>query len=349
MNFDIAMLLMQDGLTRGAIYVLLALALVMIFAVTRVIFIPQGELVSYGALTLATLQNGRIPGTLWLLVAATVVATALDLHAAVGSGNRAMLRRAMASLAWPAAAVILTLVLAPLKPSFYIQIGLTFLIVMPLGPVIYRLAFQPLQNSSVLVLLIAAMAVHFVLVGLGLVFFGADGWRTSAFTDATVEVGGVVFSGQSIAVIAAVMVMVAALYLFFGRTLRGKALRAAALNRLGARLMGIGVASSGRLAFLVAAGIGVASGVLIAPITTIYYDSGFLIGLMGFVGAICGGLVSYPMAALGAVLVGLLEAWSSFAASAFKDVIVFTLIIPVLLWRSWAAPAAFEDEGGDLD
>ena len=56
--------------------------------------------------------------------------------------------------------------------------------------------------------------------------------------------------------------------------------------------------------------------------------------LKGFVGAIIGGLVSYPLAAAGALFVGLIEAFASFWASGFKEVIVFTLIIPVLLWRS---------------
>jgi branched-chain amino acid transport system permease protein len=58
------------------------------------------------------------------------------------------------------------------------------------------------------------------------------------------------------------------------------------------------------------------------------------VSLKGFVGAIIGGMVSYPLAAAGALLVGLLEAYASFFASGFKEVIVFTLIIPVLLWRS---------------
>jgi branched-subunit amino acid ABC-type transport system permease component len=78
------------------------------------------------------------------------------------------------------------------------------------------------------------------------------------------------------------------------------------------------------LSFTLAAAIGAFSGILISPITTIYYDSGFLIGLKGFVGAIIGGLASYPVAAAGAILVGLLESYSSFWASAFKEVIVFT-------------------------
>ena len=83
---------------------------------------------------------------------------------------------------------------------------------------------------------------------------------------------------------------------------------------------------------------------LIGPITTVYYDSGFLVSLKGFVGAIIGGLVSYPLAAAGALLVGLLEAFASFWASGFKEVIVFTLIIPVLLWRSLTTHHHEDDE-----
>ena len=82
---------------------------------------------------------------------------------------------------------------------------------------------------------------------------------------------------------------------------------------------------------------------LSAPITTIFYDSGFLIGLKGFVAAIVGGMVSYPLAAVGAIMVGLLESYSSFLASEFKEVFVFTLIIPVLLYRSMNGKHSDED------
>lgn len=54
--------------------------------------------------------------------------------------------------------------------------------------------------------------------------------------------------------------------------------------------------------------------------------------------------MSYPLAAAGALLVGLLESYSSFWASSYKEVIVFTLIIPVLLWRSLASPQHDEEE-----
>jgi branched-chain amino acid transport system permease protein len=208
------------------------------------------------------------------------------------------------------------------------------MLVVPLGPMIYRLAFQPIAEASVLVLLIVSVAVHVTLIGLGLYFFGAEGSRTPAFTDMSFEIGDALLQGQTVLVVVASVVLIAALYFFFERTIYGKALRATAMNRTGARLMGISAIVAGKLSFTLAALIGAFSGLLISPITTIYYDSGFLIGLKGFVGAIVGGLASYPVAAAGAILVGLLESYSSFWASAFKEVIVFTLIIPVLLWRS---------------
>ncbi|KAG1589949.1 hypothetical protein G6F46_014613 [Rhizopus delemar] len=101
---------------------------------------------------------------------------------------------------------------------------------------------------------------------------------------------------------------------------------------------------SGSLTFTLAVGIGAMSGMLIAPITTVYYDTGFLSGLKGFVGAIIGGLASYPIAAAGSLLVGVLESFSSFWASAYKEVIVFTLIIPVLVWRSFSTHHVDEEE-----
>jgi len=102
--------------------------------------------------------------------------------------------------------------------------------------------------------------------------------------------------------------------------------------------MGISGDAAGALTFTLAAFIGALSGLLISPSTTIYYDTGFLIGLKGFVAAVFGGLASFPMALGGAVGVGLIESFGSFYASAFKEVIVFTVILPVLLWRSFVDP-----------
>src|SRR5258708_23623027 len=112
-------------------------------------------------------------------------------------------------------------------------------------------------------------------------------------------------------------------WVFFGLTVRGKALGATAVNRLGARLVGIRTSLSGQIAFLLASVIGAISGILIVPITTLYYDTGFLIGLKGFIAAIIGGLGSYPLTAVAALGVGSGEPLSPVYASHFSEVIVF--------------------------
>jgi branched-chain amino acid transport system permease protein len=176
------------------------------------------------------------------------------------------------------------------------------------------------------------------------VFFGAEGQRGPTISDAAFMVGPLRFTGQSIAVYAITVAFIVGLWLFFGLTLYGKALRATAVNRLGARLVGIRTTLSGQIAFLLASVIGALSGILIVPITTLYYDTGFLIGLKGFIAAIIGGLISYPLTAVAALVVGTVEAFSSFYASNFKEVIVFTLILPVLVLRSLAAPEVEEEK-----
>lgn len=334
MDFQIGLFLVQDGATNGAIYAMLALALVLVFSVTRVIFIPQGEFVAYGALTLAALQGGDIPATLWLLVAMSAITALVEVWRC-WRNDVSVVRSTIGWLVGYPLILGLSLWYLPLAnlPAL-IQVIVALAVVVPLGPLMYRLVYQPIAEASVLILLIVSVAVHVVLVGLGLLFFGAEGSRTEPFTDASFELGPLLINGQQVWVVLASIGLIVFLWWLFSHTLYGKALRATAMNRTGARLMGFSPVFAGKLSFLLAAFIGTLSGVLIAPITTIYYDTGFLIGLKGFVAAIVGGLISFPVAAAGAVLVGLLEAFASFFASAYKEVIVFTLIIPVLLWRS---------------
>jgi branched-chain amino acid transport system permease protein len=345
MDFSIAGILLLDGVTNGAIYALLAMAIVLLFAVTRVIFIPQGEYVAFGALTVGLFQAGQVPGTVWFLLCMAGVAALLDLVADLRA-RRSLARaavRALRTLAVPVAASALAIWLAPQKPPLLVQALLTLALVTPFGPLVYRLAYRSLAEASVLVLLIVSVGVHFALTGLGLFFFGAEGFRNPSFWDARFSLGALSVSGQALIIFAATAALIVMLWLFFERTLHGKALRATAVNQLGARLMGISTETAGRLSFTMAAFIGALSGLLIGPTTTIFYDSGFLIGLKGFVAAVFAGLASYPAAMAGALLVGILEAFSSFWASAFKEVIVFTFIVPVLLWRSLRDPHADEE------
>jgi branched-chain amino acid transport system permease protein len=335
LNGQIALLLIQDGIVNGAIYALLALAIVLVFAVTRVLFVPQGEFVTFGALSLAAFQLGRTPGIVWLLGGSALVVTIVEVISALRARRASRIPRIVGFyVAIPAVIIGLTIWLAPKNPPLLAQIALSIALVVPLGPITYRLVFQPLANASVLVLLIVSVAVHFALQGFGLVFFGAEGFRVAPFSEARWELGAITVTGQTLWVLGASVALMVLLLLFFERTLLGKALRATAVNRVGARLVGISASAAGTLAFTVAALIGAVSGVLIIALTTLYYDSGFLIGLKGFVGSVVGAVVSYPLAVVGALLVGLFESFGSFWHSAYKEAIVFSLLIPVLLWRS---------------
>ncbi|HEY8579749.1 MAG TPA: branched-chain amino acid ABC transporter permease [Beijerinckiaceae bacterium] len=344
MDATIFLFLMQDGVTNGAIYALLGVALVLVFAVTRIIFIPQGEFVAYGALTLAMLDVGRAPGTLGLLLAFGAAAFLMEMWEARADLSVARVARiAAADLVLPAAIAAIVWVVAPMKPPPWISLALTLAIVAPMGPYLYVVAFRPLAEASVLTLLIVAVGVHLAMTGLGLAFFGAEGMRARPLWDASFPAGPVVLTGQTLAVYGMAFAAMAALSVFFSRTLYGKALSATAVNRLGARLVGVRAALSGSVAFTLAAVIGALSGALIAPMTTIYYDTGFLIGLKGFVAAIIGSLASYPVTAVAALGVGAVEALASFYASEMKEVIVFTLVLPVLMWLSLAKPHAEEE------
>ena len=345
MTPEIALLLAQDGISTGAIYVLVALGIVLIFLVTRVIFVPFGDVVGYSALTVAALQLRQMPGTVWLVLTLATLATVMEAYGLVRRGQIRGLPKALLLYAvLPCIPAALVWLAAGRDLPMWVGIALTLAIVMPISPLLYRIAFRPLADASVLVLLIIAVAVHFAMSGLALLYFGPEGFRSEPITRALFELGPVTISGQSILIVAGSVIFSFLLFLFFERTLTGKALRATAVNRVGARLVGILPSTTGATAFLLASALAGICGILIGPVTTLYYDSGFLIGLKAFVGAIIGGLVSYPAAAAGAIFVGLLESYAAFWDSALKEVFVFSALIPILIWQSFTSASGIEEE-----
>jgi branched-chain amino acid transport system permease protein len=345
MTPEIALLLAQDGISTGAIYVLVALGIVLIFLVTRVIFVPFGDVVGYSALTLAALQLRQMPGTVWLVLTLAAIATVMEVYSLMRRGRVHRLPKALLFYAvLPAIPAALVWLAAGHDLSMWVGIALTLAIVIPISPLLYRIAFRPLADASVLVLLIVAVAVHFAISGLALLFFGPEGFRTEPMTLASFDLGPISVSGQSILIVASSAIFSFLLFLFFERTLTGKALRATAVNRVGARLVGILPSTTGATAFLLASALAGISGILIGPVTTLYYDSGFLIGLKAFVGAIIGGLVSYPATAVGAIFVGLFESYAAFWNSSLKEVFVFGALIPILIWQSLTSGNAIEEE-----
>ena len=345
MTWEIALLLAQDGISTGAIYVLVAIGIVLVFLVTRVIFVPFGDVVGYSALTVAALQLRQMPGTVWLVLTLAALATVMEGYGLVSRGQMHRLPKALLLYAvLPTIPAALVWLAAGRDLPIWVGIAMTLAIVMPISPLLYRIAFRPLADASVLVLLIIAVAVHFAMSGLALLYFGPEGFRSEPITRVFFEFGPITISGQTVLIIASSVIFSFLLFLFFERTLTGKALRATAVNRVGARLVGILPSTTGAIAFLLASVLAGICGILIGPVTTLYYDSGFLIGLKAFIGAIIGGLISYPAAAAGAIFVGLLESYAAFWDSALKEVFVFSTLIPILIGQSFTSAAAIEEE-----
>ena len=338
MDWFVVGFLLQDGLTAAAVYALIAFSLVLIFSVTRVIFIGIGEFLSFAALSLASLQLGAVPATVFLLIGLGIVTFLLLAWQAFVDKNTRIREKiwleGIKLVLVPMFFYVILSFYAPMQGHVLIDIALVLLLMLPFGGMIYRVFYQPIAEASVLILLIFSVALHFALLGLGLLMFGPEGVRTQAITNVNIELLGIPVSGQAIFIGLVTLTLIVALWLFFTRALTGKVLQATAINSRGANLVGVGNHEAGRLAFTLGIVLAVLCGAMLSPIATVAYDTGFLIALKGFVAAIIGGLYSFPVAALGALLVGIVEAYSAFWASAYKEIIVFTLIIPVLLWQS---------------
>lgn len=334
--FDIPLILLFEGLTNGAIYALMALGIVVLYSVTGVINVAQGEFVMLSALSVASFRAGEVPGTIYLVVAGLLLWALYDVIARLREGRPARaLVAALVPLALAAGAYLLVVGAARADLPYPLQLLLAILLTTALGPIAYRVVIQPLPRASVLVYLIMTIGLHLALTGLGLAFWGPQPYTIPPFQNVSVRFGPVFLDGQDLWLFGVSAVLLLGLWYFFGRTLPGKALRAAAVNRLGARLSGISVVRAGSLAFTLSVFLSAVAGVLITPITKMVYDFGFLLGLKGFVGAIIGGLTNPAIAVLGALFVGIAEQFSAFyISSAYKDVLVFLLIIPVLLMRS---------------
>jgi branched-chain amino acid transport system permease protein len=350
MTWDVALILGIDGLANGSVYLLAGLGLVLIFSVTRVVFVPFGDVAAFSALSLAAFESGARPATIELVLTLAALAVIAEVWSLVRRRQVAHVPRAV--LGWgvlPAIPCLLAWGMAGRELPHGLFIVVAILLVVPITPLVARLALQPIADASVLVLLIVSLALHFLLSGLGLLFFGPEGSRTAPLATGTFALGeGFTISAQALLMMGSAVVLSGLFFFAFERTVAGKALRATAVNRVGARLVGIRPARTALLAYTFASMLAGLIGVLVSPITTMYYDSGFLIGLKAFVAAIIGGLVSYPLTAVGALAVGVVESFGSFWSGALKDVIVFSLLIPVLMLRS-ALTRHTEEEAEEID
>ena len=193
----------------------------------------------------------------------------------------------------------------PLPLAVVVSIGAATLI----GLLLERLAVEPARGASVVTLIIITIGASILLRGLATIVWDKRIHALPAFSgEAPIAIGGATLLPQTLWVLGATVVTVAALWWFFNRTLTGSAILAVSHNRFAAQLMGISVRRVLLVSFGLSAALGALAGVLIAPIAFTAWDVGVMLGLKGFAAAMLGGIGSGPGAIAGGLALGRYDA-----------------------------------------
>lgn len=203
------------------------------------------------------------------------------------------------------------------------------------GVLLNKLAIEPARGAPVASLIIITIGASIFLRGSAQLVFDKQLHRFSSFSgDDPLRIFGATMLPQGLWVIAGAVAIFLALWLFFARTLTGKAVLATANNRIAASLVGINPNHMMTLSFAVSAAIGALAGVLVTPITLTSYDLGVAMALKGFAAAMLGGMGVPGGALVGGLLLGLIEALTAgYVSSVYKDAVAFVLILAILFVR----------------
>lgn len=209
---------------------------------------------------------------------------------------------------------------------------IAILVTAGVGVALNKLAIEPARGAPVVSLIIITIGASIFIRGVTQLVFDKQLHRFPAFSgDAPIRILGATILPQSLWVMAGAVAVFIALWLFFTRTLTGKAILATSNNRLAAQLVGINTNWVMTLSFALSAGIGALAGVLVTPITLVSYDVGIALALKGFAAAMLGGMGNPKGALVGGVLLGLFEALTAgYLSSQYKDAAAFIVILAVL-------------------
>jgi branched-chain amino acid transport system permease protein len=213
-------------------------------------------------------------------------------------------------------------------------VSLAIIVPAAVGMLVEKLAIAPAKGAEVVTLIIITIGASLVIRGIVQVWLGKATHTFPAFSGSEpIAVAGATLLPQSLWVLGVTAVIVVALWLFFSRTLAGKAILATSHNRLAAQLVGIDTQWVLLVSFALSAAMGAVGGILLTPITMTSYDVGIMLGLKGFVAAVVGGLGSGLGAVAGGLLVGIVEAMAAgYISSAYKDAVPFLLIFIILFF-----------------
>jgi len=218
---------------------------------------------------------------------------------------------------------------------FWLALLLTALVMAVLGALFSRLVFARLQRQRALVAIIATVGFGIFLKEMARIIYGPEPMLyDSPFGNGVIELAGLRLPVQQLVIMVIVVIVMVLQYLALRYTTIGKVMRATAVDRETAALMGIPVNRVLAGTFAFSSVLAALAGVLLAPLFYVTTEMGTLVGLKGFVAMIIGGFGSVPGAIVGGILLGVLENVGAFAiSSTYKDALAFGLLLIFLLVR----------------
>ena len=299
------------GVTLGAVYALVALGYTLVYGILELINFAHGDVFMLGA-----------------MMAATLTVQIFNLQ-----DNESATK-------W-IPVVLLALV-----------IGMLFCGV--LNATIEFIAYRPLRGAPRLAPLITAIGMSFILQNIGLAWKGSNYVpipnilpRGNVF-----HVGTADYQWNKLIVLLVTAPVLVGLVYLVQQTRQGKAMRATAQDKDAAAMMGINVNRTISFTFLIAGALAGVAGLLYALyVTNVRYDQGFQLGLLAFTSAVLGGIGNLPGAVLGALCIGLIQAFNEGLSwhapgSDWTQSIVFSILILILVFRPEGLLGERTPEGG---
>ena len=279
MEFSVVLQIFFSGLNLGSIYAALGLGFFVVYSVTRVLNLAQGEFVMLGGMLTVSFYTMGIP----------------------------------------------------LAPSILLAVVITALA----GAGLYRFIIYPARKSSGVTKVFLTLGFAFIIEGIALHIWG---WEFKSlpvfFNTPSIQLGEATIFGQTPWVIGITLLMVIGLFLFFNRTIQGKALRACANEPLGAKMVGISIERMALFSFVMAASLGAVVGALITPLTMTSYSIGLPLTAKGVLAAFVGGITRVEGVILGGFIYGMIEATTAgFIPGGYHSVIAPAILVLIFLCR----------------